>query len=220
MKKYKLTQINEFTYSIKVLGSTRAPLYECMKKMIKGSFYDEEIDSLFFAAETVATFEDFISANHQNSQNSHHYNNIKMIDELTKQIIYLKKLNYGFYGFDIQDIIVINNDNYIFCSADYLVPLINEKIVFYSPINIPYFGSPEILLINVLPSQIDYRCAYYSLATLLVYYLTKEYLLVGNEVKSDTEIEKILTPLQNTKLYWFLKRCLYLESDKRRLLLI
>ena len=143
-----------------------------------------------------------------------------MIYDLTQQIIYLKKLGYGFYGFDINDIIVINNDLFVFCSAGYLSSLTNDKIIFYSPIKRPYFGNPELFLLTTLPSEINHKCSYYSLATLVVYCLTKTYLLVGNEIKSETEIEKILQPFQNTKVYWFLKRCLHLDSDKRRLLLI
>ena len=78
----------------------------------------------------------------------------------------------------------------------------------------------EINKLTTLPSKIDYRCAYYSLGVLLVFCLLNNYLLVGNEQKSVEEVESILSPLKNTKIYWFLKRCLDSNIEKRLLLLI
>ena len=150
-----------------------------------------------------------------------HLKCIKMISDLTKQINYLSNINYGFYGFDIQDILVINDDLFLICSGDYLKSLTNNSnIIFYEPIKNPYFGSPDILTLTSLPSTIDFKCIYYSLGALIVYCLLNEYLLVGNEIKSDEEIENKLIPLLDTKIYWFLKRCLKTNCKKRLMLLI
>ena len=43
---------------------------------------------------------------------------IKMIDELTKQMAYLKSMDYGFYGFGVNDILVVDN-LFLFCSTQY-----------------------------------------------------------------------------------------------------
>ena len=142
-----------------------------------------------------------------------------MIDELTKQMLQLNKLSYGFYGIDISDIIVID-DVFIFCSCEHLSPIKENEIYFYAPINKPYFSNPEILKLTTLPGSINYKCSYYSLGTLVVFCLLKTYLLVGNEIKSGEEIENIIGHLKNTKIYWFLKRCLDDKIDKRTLLLI
>jgi len=45
-------------------------------------------------------------------------------------------------------------------------------------------------------------------------------LLVGNEIKTSDEIENVLASYKNTKIYWFIKRCLNEKIDKRKLLLI
>jgi hypothetical protein len=100
------------------------------------------------------------------------------------------------------------------------MPIIENEIQFYAPIKAPYFSNPEILKLTTLPGSINYKCSYYSLGTLVVFCLLKQYLLVGNEVKSVEEIENIIGPLKNTKLYWFIKRCLDDKIDKRSLLLI
>lgn len=209
-KKYEIDQINDFIYSVKVNGENNDKIYSMLKLIIKNSFYD---DGIFFSAESVKDLKSYLQDNYGIK------NYINMIDDLTKQIIYLRKKNYGFYGFDINDIIVIDDNKFVICSCQYLLPLIEDNMVFYSPINKPYFFSPDII-INELPSQISYKCSYYSLGVLITYCLTKNYLLKGNEIKSEEEIEKELICLKDTKIYWFLKRCLKTEIKKRELLLI
>jgi hypothetical protein len=55
---------------------------------------------------------------------------------------------------------------------------------------------------------------------LIVFLLLDNYLLVGNELKTFEEIDKIIYPLYNTKIYWFLKRCLDDDINNRKLLLV
>jgi hypothetical protein len=71
-----------------------------------------------------------------------------------------------------------------------------------------------------LPSEVDYKCCYYSLGSLVVFSLLHIYLLVGNELKTSEEINEIIEPLYNTKIYWFLKRCLDDDINNRKLLLV
>jgi len=209
-KKYEIDQLNDFIYNIKINGDFSDIIYSMLKKIIKNSFYD---DGIFFSAESVKDLKSFLQ------ENNGIKNYINMIDDLTKQIIYLRKKNHGFYGFDINDIIVIDDNKFVICSCQYLLPLIEDNMVFYSPINKPYFFSPDII-INELPSQISYKCSYYSLGVLITFCLTKKYLLKGNEIKTEEEIDKEIICLKDTKIYWFLKRCFKTEAEKRELLLI
>ena len=215
MKKYELSQIDDYTYNIKVNMNAKI-LYACIKKILKNTIYDADSQSIFISAEDVKSLYDYLM-----KVKMSHLKCIKMINDLTKQINYLNNLNYGFYGLDIQDILVINNDLFLICSGDFLKSLTNNSnIIFYEPIKNPYFGSPDILTLTSLPTTIDFKCIYYSLGALIVYCLLNEYLLKGNEIKSDEEINNILIPLQDTKIYWFLKRCLKTNCKKRLLLLI
>ena len=93
---------------------------------ISNSFYDEDFDSIIFSAETVITLKEYLSdiCNYKMSYNTC----IKMIDDLTKQIIYLKKNGYGFYGFNLNDILVID-DIFVFCCSDFLLPLIKDNCI-------------------------------------------------------------------------------------------
>lgn len=210
--KFSIETINEFTYSLKIHGEYALIINNMIKKYLNSSYYDTESSILFFSAESVTLFKDI-----------NKINIYKMIDDLTKQIGYLHKLGYGMYGFDISDILIIDNC-FLFCSAEYVLPLfkINNKdtIMFHCPIKIPYFSSPEILQLTTLPAEVNYKCIYYSLGTFIVLCLLNKYLLVGNEIKSTEEIELILTPIKGTKLYWFIKRCINQDIFKRELLLI
>ena len=215
--KYDIHKLNEYTYSVKINGENNHPLYQTIPLFISNSFYDEDSDSIIFSAETVITLKEYLSdkCNYKMSYNTC----IKMIDDLTKQIIYLFKNGYGFYGFNLNDILVID-DIFVFCCSDFLLPLIKDNCVFYSPIEIPYFSNPEILGLTKLPSKIHFKCSYYSLGSLITFCLLNKYLLVGNEIKCVEDIDSILVPLNNTKLYWFINRCLHTNIHNRKLLLI
>ena len=214
-KYYEIDQLNDFIYSLKVKGENNDKIYSILKLMLKNSFLDD--GCLFFSAECLKNLKDYLlEYNFKMPQNKC----LLMIDDLTKQIIYLRKKNYGFYGFDINDILVIDDNKFIICSSEYLIPLIDDNMVFYSPIKKPYFSNPEINNINELPSEISFKCSYYSLGVLIVFCFLNKYLLKGNEIITEIEIEREINCLNDTKLYWFLKRCLKTEIEKRELLLI
>jgi hypothetical protein len=215
--KYDIHKINNYSYCLKIKGENNEILYETIQLFIHSSFYDDDTDTILFSAETVIPLKDYLSniCNFKMPYNTC----IKMIDDLTKQIIYLKKQNFGFYGFNLNDILVID-DTFIFCCSDFLLPLVKEHCIFYSPIDNPYFSNPEILDLKQLPSKIYHKCSYYSFGSLITFCLLNKYLLVGNEIKSVEDIDSILLPLNNTKIYWFIKRCLDQDIHKRILLLI
>ena len=209
MTNYILKPINDCTYNLKINGEFNIYIYKLIEKFIKTSNLDYATDSIYFCAENVISFKDYLLKNNNLSHNKC----IKLIYDLTNQILYLKKLGYSFYGFDINDILVVD-ELFMFCSAEYVVPLVNDSIIFYSPIKQAYFSNPELYNLTTLPSEISYKCCYYSLGTLVIYCLLNTY------IKEVDQIEKVIEPLYNTKIYWFIKRCLDSDINKRELLLI
>ena len=219
-KSYELTTINDFTYNLKINGDFEDQLYYTINKMLKSSYYDDETNSIFFSAENVISLKQYILD--KNDKKLSYATCIKLIDDLSKQLFCLNDLGYGFYGFDINDILVIDN-TFIFCSTQYLLELDesdNTNIIFTSLIKKPYFSNPELFKLTSLPSKINHKCCYYSLGLLVVFLLMNKYLLVGNEFKTSKEIDNILQPINNTKIYWFLKRCLDDDINNRKLLLV
>ena len=220
MTNYILKPINECTYSLKINGEYNIYLYKLIKKFIKVSNLDYETGSIYFCAENVIQLKDYLLQQKNNSLS--HNKCIKLIYDLSNQILYLKKLGYSFYGFDINDILVID-DIFMFCNPQYLLPLVNDSIIFYTPIKQPYFSNPELYNLTTLPSEISYKCCYYSLGTLVIYCLLNAYIKGFKKkegLEEHEEIEKVIQPLYNTKMYWFIKRCLYSNINKRELLLI
>jgi hypothetical protein len=149
-------------------------------------------------------------------------NLIKMIYNLSKQIAYLETIMMSFYGYNLDDILVINDNTFFIASTKYLVNInANDNyIYFYKPIDKPYFSSPELNELTKLPSIIHYKSSYYSLGTLVAFCLLNTNLLVSKEKRSEKDIENILKPFFYTKIYWFLKRCLNKDCEQRVLLFI
>ena len=214
---YDLISINDFTYNLKINGNFEYQLYYIIEKMLKSSHYDDDTNSIFFSAENVIPLKKYILD--IKDKKISYATCIKLIDDLSKQLFCLNNLGYGIYGFDINDILVIDN-TFIFCSTQYLLELENNHIIFTSLIKKPYFSNPELFKLTSLPAQINHKCCYYSLGLLVVFLLMNKYLLVGNEFKTSKEIDKIIQPLYNTKIYWFLKRCLDDDINNRKLLLV
>jgi hypothetical protein len=90
MNKYILTQIDEFTYNIKVKINAKL-IYTCIKKQLKNCIYDEDSNSIFFSAEDVKSLQYFII-----NKKMTHLKCIKMISDLINQMNDVKNKNYWF----------------------------------------------------------------------------------------------------------------------------
>lgn len=218
-KSYNINKLSEYEYSISITHSNEYTniLISTMKTMIKNSFFDDETTTLYLTCETIVPLSSYLKTHKFKMP----YDKcLTMISNLTQQMNYLKSRNYSFYGFDIDDVIVLDSTVFIFASTTYLQELVNKSIFFYMPIHSPYIFNPELVNLTTLPSELNYKACYYSLGVLVVLCLFNNYLLVGNEIKSEFEIDIVLKPIYNTKLYWFIKRCLHSNIEKRTLLLI
>jgi hypothetical protein len=215
---YIIEKNSEFGYTLSVKGDYKYEIYFSISttKILPHSYYDEDNNTLIFTAEKVEILSNYLD--YKRNGKIDYFSSIKLIHNLTKQINYLYSNNFGFYGFDLDDIIVINQTTFLIASSNYLLPIIDKSLIFYSPIKFPYFSNPELFNLTKLPGEINYKCCYYSLGVLVLYCLLNNYLLVGNEIKTSQEIEKGLMPIKNTKMYWFLKRCLTPITTKRILL--
>ena len=219
---YNIIPINEFTFSLNIPGDYNKYLYNAIQKIIKSAHIEYETNSIYFAAEKVMPFKTFILAN----KISYH-KCIQIIDDLSKQIMFLHKLGYGIYGFDINDILTIDN-HFIFCNTQNMLPLKDDYFIINMPIKHQCFLSPELYKLTRLPARINYKCCYYNLGIFIVFCLLvvnenkneNENEIKWNEIKLPEEIDKYIEPLHDTKIYWFIKRCLNEDIDNRLLLLL
>jgi hypothetical protein len=85
-----------------------------------------------------------------------------------------------------------------------------ELIQFTAPFDRDGFVSPELLKIKSVPITINYRTIYYSLGLLVIDCLFdyKENDIINN-------LEEIMGPIKETKLFYLVKRCLDEEPTNR-----
>ena len=150
-------------------------------------------------------------------ENTSYENALKLILSLTKQFQYLITKEYKcFYEYIIENIIVIDDENFIYLSNEDLLKMTEpNKIQFVKPFICEGFISPEILKIVSIPSELNYKTIYYSLGALVVYFLFEKNI---NDINSN--INEILKPIEGTKLFGLLNRCLSEKANERSIIYI
>lgn len=160
---------------------------------------------LIIKASSIQTFKNFkekqtkISGSNKLSQKVI----LSLIYSLSKQIFFLlNNESTCFYKIDIDNILVIDNSKFIYLSCEDLKDVKEKNIYIYAPISKNNgFLSPELLDTSSIPIIISYKTIFYSLGLLILDNITKE-----------MQIE--------TKLYYFLERCLRRQPNERYLLYI
>ena len=185
-------------------------------KLIISSFISDDYKIFSFRASSVKSLKKFIS----NKENINYENTLKMIVSLCKQFQYLITIKYEcFYKYIIENIIVIDDDKFIYLSNEDLIKLSkSNKIKFIKPFNREGFISPELLKITSIPSELNYKTIYYSLGALVVYFLFDKN--INNKDSSKYDLNEILKPIEGTKLFGLLNRCLCEEASERSIIYI
>ena len=184
-------------------------------KMLIASSIDDEYKSISFRASSVKSLKKFLLK----KENTNYENALKLILSLTKQFQFLITKEYKcFYEYIIENIIVIDDENFIYLSNEDLLKMTEpNKILFVKPFNREGFISPELLKITYIPSELNYKTIYYSLGALVVYFLFEKNI---NENDFKNELNEILKPIEGTKLFGLLNRCLFEEANIRTIIYI
>ena len=107
---------------------------------------------------------------------------------ISKQIIFMEKRRQTYIGFELSDILCVGKYFFIANSAR----IVSWDTRISAPFIKPTFTSPEIIGLVKLPAYVSPLTGRYSLATLIVS-------LLGGSMDG----------IKYTKLYWFLRRCLF-----------
>jgi hypothetical protein len=125
---------------------------------------------------------------------------------LAIQLAYLNSIHKSILFFSKDDITIINDEWFLITNLERIVPIIEKNTVLLSqPISLKGFLSPELENISELPFKTNVSSCYYSLALLVINCL---------------EIDQDLHAIANSKLYFFLYRCLKKTPEDRFLLFI
>jgi hypothetical protein len=201
-------------FTIEFTTSSESLINSMIKtKQIIGSSISDDYKSLTFRASSIKSLKKYLSKR----ENITYDNTLKLIWSLTKQLHYLITMEHEcFYEFIIENIIVIDDDKFIYISNEDLLKLSkSNKIQFTKPFIREGFISPEVFKINKIPSELNYKTIYYSLAVLAVYFLFDK-----NINNNDLSNEENLKPIEGTKLYGLLIRCLYEDPERRTIIYI
>ena len=214
---YSIKKINNYTYSLFIKDDEyRNVLYSSILPLLRHAFYNKQKSSIFITCEKISSLSDYLLEN----DNSLTYEQVlNIIHTISIQINFLhNEKKCGFYGIDLNNIIVINDNIFLIVSDKNLLKIdrhddTNESLIIDKMIHIPLFNNPEIIKIKELPAKINYKCSYYSLGLLI------GYCLFGSEIFKKN-IEETIEIISFTKLYFFLKRCFNNNLDERCLLFV
>ena len=189
-----------------------------IRHIIKNAYI--ESNKVHITAESIVPLKDHLSTKPTNKLG--YIETMRLMKQISSQLTLIYNTGNACYGIDLSDILVINNRDFLFCGSKHMLPLnqTNTFITFVSPFDNPDFSNPDILEIKKLPSRVHFKCIYYSIAALGLWCFTGHYLLVGNEIPDEAQVEEILNPIKATKLYGFFKRALTTQVEERLLLLV
>ena len=205
----------------------------------ENAYFTDKNTKITFSAEKIQTLEEFKKS--QASLLSYH-DCFSFFKQIGKQILALEVSGISIPYFAISDFVVIDSKYFLFMNTDKLFPINdNNKIRIDTPFDkdIHRFFSPELKIIDTIPSEIYFTSGLFSLAKLIIFLLTNEFKIteemkkkglfwnqMNEEVVGDDDDDGVcgeillLESIFHTKLYWALKRCLYKKPKKRYFLII
>ena len=207
-------------------------------KLIQGATSTSDYKTIQFKATSVKSFAQFQSdlkaatgaSNLPISIAAH------MTGCLTQQLKYLISTeSRTILGYAAANVIVINDKKFAYLGSEFVSEikpidpdqdnnLDNRTQICYPFSPTDFFVSPELLRITELPSYVHYKTAYFSMACLIIYALLNNTDFY-TEYLQHRQADKIIAalhphPINETKLYWLLSRCLLEDPERRSILLI
>lgn len=212
-------------------------------KLIQGATSTSDYKTIQFKATSVKSFAQFQSDLKAATGASNLPIGIAahMTGCLTQQLKYLVSTeSRTIIGYAATHIIVINDKKFAYLGSEFVSEIEaliqdddnhdnhdnhnnNTQICYpFSPTD--FFVSPELLKITDLPSHVHYKTAYFSMACLIIYALLNNANFY-TEYLQHHQSDKIIAalhphPINGTKLYWLLSRCLLEDPERRTILLI
>lgn len=228
-KEYSIFQDNRYNTIFKLELKVKCPVLLksiINSKILSASTMDTDYKSLKIIARNITSFSDYkISLKKQNGVERMRYQEVLLLlYYLGNQTKYLfEKEEHCFVKIDIDNILVIDDNKFIYVSVDDLHGLDGTSLIISKPfsINKHSFISPELREIKEIPSRIHYKTFLYSLGCLSIFCLSNEYDFMNIEDdEKEKRMSELLRPIEDTKLYWAIKRTLVQDVKNRCLIII
>lgn len=229
---YKIYQdnLNSSIYKIEFITENMNIINSIVNnKFLLGATISSDYKILKFKANSVKTFEQYKSGFSKADYKISTEIIVKILSDLVLQLKYLiENQNYAFLGYNINNLIVIDDKKFIYLSSEYLNEINDNKI----KITFPFFSkdfyfSPELEYIYKLPSKVHFKVSYYSLACLIIRVMKgnddfyNKNFIETHKTRHESIIDQLeLLHIKETKFYWLLKRCLDIEPENRSIIFI
>jgi hypothetical protein len=179
-------------------------------KIITGATITNNYKTLQIKATSISQYKKSLKKEHCGDTNTIHH----MLTTLTEQLEYLiKKTHHTFIGYNPENVIVIDENKFIYLSDEHLHKIEENNITITYPFSkTDFFLSPELEKITEIPSKAHYKTSYYSLACLIIEYSLKK--------EQGQQEQEEMACLKGSKIYYLLKRCLDTDPNKRSILFI
>ena len=181
-------------------------------KLFGGITITQTFTQLSFYAKSCCSLRELLSQRREKLQ----YDEcVKMAQCIGQQLFYLEKYAHTFSWFNLDHIIVIEGSSFLCIGLEQLMSIdAFGRIWFTTPFSLKHpHIAPEIQRLKTLPSYVTYKAAYYSLGSLITFCLAED-------DENSTKIPLRLEFIADTKLYWFILRCINNEPNARLLLFV
>jgi len=196
---YKIQQTGKYEYSIFLTRENR-DLLQGLSPMFSICKMTDTFKTFSFVADSLKSLSEFLREKKLDYAGA-----ICLIDGVGRQMMELKKKGKGFIQFRMEDVYIADGCRFFYLGTNDVCGLIGEELVCLTPfVKI----SPESMKVGSLPCRVHWKCGFYNLAA-LVYR--------GLYGKDDSDSMKSIV---DTKLYWFLKRNLDENIERRSLVFL
>jgi hypothetical protein len=181
-------------------------------KLCGGITITQTFTHISFYAKNCCSLRELLSQRREKLQ---YFEGVKMAQCIGQQLFYLEKYAHTFSWLNLDNILVIDDSSFIYIGIEQLMPVdAFGRIWFTTPFSLKQAHiAPEIQRLKTLPSYVTYKAAYYSLGSLITFCLA-----VDDE--KSTKMQLRLEFIADTKLYWFILRCIDPVASARLLLFV
>jgi len=227
---------NEFTvlkneikdsYSVKFKYPSKDLIYSLIKtKLIIGSTITDDFRTLTFKSLNIQSLKQLQNTLiERNGTKKFSYElSLRMLLSLSKQLSYfLTKTDVCFFKYNPKNVLVIDEEIFLYLSNDDLVKREDEELLIITPFLWKDYVSPELQSITSIPTKINYKSIIYSLGLLIIDRVLEDELSHILEIAKDDEkilFDEIEKSIGKTKLFYCLKRCLDKKVENRKVLYI
>ena len=215
------------SYSIKFKYPSRELIYSLIKsKLIIGTTITDNFSTLTFKALNIQNLKQLqTTLVERNGTKKFSYElSLKMLLSLSKQLNYfLTKTVVCFFKYNPKNVLVLDEEIFLYLSNDDLVKREDEELLIISPFLLEDYISPELQSITSIPTKINYKTVFYSLGLLIIDSVLEDELSHILEIVKDDEkilFDEIEISIGKTKLFYCLKRCLDKKVENRKVLYI